>query len=150
MNSLRFALLLPALSLVAPFLVAQDVVSEKERAAAKELGFAGPTETKGVSEMKLVGAFPLKADFPALEGRQLRARTITLEPGGVIAVHKHEGRPGIAYHLEGEVIEHRSDSSEPIVRRKGDVTLETPGLIHWMENRGDVPARIVAVDIAPE
>lgn len=131
-------------------LCAQDVMSSKERAAAQELGFPGPTESKGVTEMKLVGTIPLKTDFPALEGRQLRARTVTLAPGGVIAVHKHEGRPAIAYHLEGEVIEHRSDFPEPIVRKKGDVTLETPGLIHWMENRGDVPARIIAVDIAPE
>jgi len=131
-------------------LCAQDVVSQKERAAAQDLGFPGPTESKGLSELKLVGAIPLVTDFPALAGRQLRARTITLEPGGVIAVHKHEGRPAIAYHLEGEVIEHRSDSPEPIVRRKGDVTLETPGLVHWIENRSDKPARIVAIDIALE
>ncbi|HEY5551922.1 MAG TPA: cupin domain-containing protein [Opitutaceae bacterium] len=139
-----------ALAMAVLPLSAQDLVSQKERAAAQDLGFAGPTESKGLSELKVVGTIPLVTDFPALAGRQLRARTITLEPGGVIAVHKHEGRPGIAYYLEGEVVEHRSDSPEPIVRRKGDVTLETPGLIHWMENRGDVPARIVAIDIAPE
>jgi len=139
-----------ALAAAALPLAAQDVVSQKERAAAQDLGFPGPTETKGVSEMKLVGSIPLATDFPALAGRQLRARTITIEPGGVIAVHKHEGRPAIAYHLEGEVVEHRSDSPDPIVRRKGDVTLETPGLIHWMENVSDKPARVVAIDIAPE
>jgi quercetin dioxygenase-like cupin family protein len=139
-----------ALAIAALPLAAQDVVSQKERAAAQNLGFAGPTESKGLTELKVVGTISLKTDFPALEGRQLRARTITLEPGGVIAVHKHEGRPGIAYFLEGEVIEHRSDSPEPIVRKKGDVTLELPGLVHWMENKGDVPARVVAVDIAPE
>jgi quercetin dioxygenase-like cupin family protein len=139
-----------ALAIAALPLAAQDVVSQKERAAAQNLGFAGPTESKGLTELKVVGTISLKTDFPALEGRQHRARTNTLEPGGVIAVHKHEGRPGIAYFLEGEVIEHRSDSPEPIVRKKGDVTLELPGLVHWMENKGDVPARVVAVDIAPE
>jgi quercetin dioxygenase-like cupin family protein len=150
MKNLHKASALLALAFAALPMCAQDVVSAKERAAAQDLGFPGPTETKGVSEMKLVGSISLKVDFPALEGRQLRARTITIEPGGVIAVHKHEGRPAIAYHLEGEVVEHRSDSPDPIVRKKGDVTLETPGLIHWMENRSDKPARIVAIDIAPE
>jgi quercetin dioxygenase-like cupin family protein len=150
MRALRSIVPLLALAFAALPLAAQDVVSAKERAAAQDLGFPGPTESKGVSEIKVVGAFPLKADFPALEGRQLRARTVTLEPGGVIAVHKHEGRPAIAYHLEGEVVEHRNDSPGPIIRRKGDVTLESPGLVHWMENRGDVAARIVVVDIAPE
>lgn len=150
MKKLNWIITLSGLALAASPLCAQDVVSQKERAAAQELGFAGPTDTKGVTEMKILGAIPLKKDFPALEGRILRARTIELAPGGVIAVHKHEGRPAIAYHLEGEVVEHRSDCPEPVVRKMGDVTLETPGLIHWMENRGDVPARIVAVDIAPE
>lgn len=147
-----FSRIIPLLTLVlaALPLPAQDVVSQKERAAAQDLGFAGPTESKGVREIKVVGAIPLKVDFPALEGRQLRARTITLEPGGVIAVHKHEGRPGIAYVLDGEIVEHRSDSPGPIVRKKGDVTLESPGLVHWMENKGDVVARVVAVDIAPQ
>jgi len=142
--------LLPLLLLAALPLAAQDVVSQIERAAAQDLGFPGPTESKGIAEIKPVGSIPLGIDFPALDGRILRARTITLEPGGVIAVHKHEGRPGIAYILEGEVTEHRSDSKEPIVRRKGDVTLESPGLVHWMENKGEAPARLVAVDIALE
>lgn len=142
--------LLSLLMFAALPLAAQDVLSQQSPAAAQDLGFPGPTESKGISEIKLVGTIPLKIDFPALDGRILRARTITLEPGGVIAVHKHEGRPGIAYILEGEVIERRNDSKEPIVRRKGDVTLESPGLVHWMENKGDVPARVVAVDIALE
>lgn len=150
MKLIRFAPLLIALLSAAPVAFAQDVLSQKTPSAAQDLGFPGPKESKGVSVPEVVGSIPLKIDFPSLEGRILRARTITLDPGGVIAVHKHEGRPGIAYILEGEIVEHRSDSKEPIVLRKGDVTLESPGLIHWMENKGDVPARVVAVDIALE
>ena len=133
-----------------PGIRAEDVAPGKNTAPAQDLGFPGPTETKGMSELKVVGLIPLKTDFPELADRSLRMRTLVLEPGGVIAVHKHVGRPGVAYLLEGELVEHRSDSPEPIVRRKGDVVLETPGLVHWMENKGNVPARVVAVDIAAE
>lgn len=128
----------------------KDVVSERERAVARELGSAGPTETKGIGAMLMLGATTLGADFPALEGRSIRIREIELLPGGVVAVHKHELRPGVAYVLEGELVEHRNDSPEPIVRRKGDVAFEKTGVIHWWENLSDAPARVLVVDIVAE
>lgn len=128
----------------------KNLVSEHERGIAQKLGAAGPTETKGIESAIVKGTIPLVHDFPALEGRMLRAREITILPGGVVAVHQHESRPGVAYVLEGELIEHRSDEAAPLVRRPGDVSLEKAGVIHWWENVSTGKARVLVVDIVPE
>ena len=128
----------------------KDFISEHERGIAQKLGAEGPTETKGIESAVVKGTIPLVQDFPALAGRMMRAREISLLPGGVVAVHQHESRPGIAYVLEGVLVEHRNDSPDPIVRRAGDVALEKAGVIHWWENKTTEKARVLVVDIVPE
>ena len=59
------------------------------------------TVTQGVLEVKRLGGQPLGPDFPALAGRELRLRQITIAPGGSIGLHLHDQRPGVAYILEG-------------------------------------------------
>ena len=66
---------------------------------------------------------------------------------GQVAVHQHTNRPGMAYVLEGEATEHRSDADGPLVRKQGDVAIEASGTIHWWINEGEVTARVVVVDI---
>jgi len=127
-----------------------DVVSAREREIAQDLKSAGPTETKGIEAAVVKGTIPLAADFPALAGRVMRAREVTLLPGGVVAVHQHESRPGVAYVLEGELVEHRNDADAPIVRRAGDAAFEKTGVIHWWENKTSGKARVLVVDIVPE
>ena len=70
-----------------------------------------------------------------------------IAPGGVIAVHRHEGRPGLAYILEGEIIEHRNDAEGTVLRRAGDVSFEKSGVVHWWENVSDARVRALIVDI---
>jgi quercetin dioxygenase-like cupin family protein len=125
-------------------------IPEHERQIAQQKGFEGPTETKGIESSVALGAIPLGDDFPALEGRVLRARVVTLLPGGTIQAHEHDSRPGIAYILEGELIETRNDSAGPIVRGPGAVSLEKSGVVHWWVNEGPEKARAVIVDIARE
>jgi len=84
-----------------------------------------------------------------MQGRVLRAREIVIAPGGVIAVHEHNTRPGVAYILEGEIVEHRNDSDKPVLRRPGDAAFERTGVAHWWENRSDKPVRALVVDIVP-
>jgi quercetin dioxygenase-like cupin family protein len=102
-------------------------------------------ETRGVS-MQLLGTVELAGEIEGLEGRQLRMRMFTFEPGAVFGpVHDHAGRPGIVYILEGTITDHRD----------GVATDYGPGLgwpedrhtLHWLENRGTVPAVEVSVDI---
>jgi quercetin dioxygenase-like cupin family protein len=107
-------------------------------------GSVGP-ETRGVS-VQLLGTVDLAGEIEGMEGRQLRMRMVTIEPGGVFGpVHDHVGRPGIVYILQGTITDHRG----------GVETAFGPGVgwpedrdtIHWLENRGTEPAVEISVDI---
>lgn len=121
---------------------------EHETPAAKALD--GPTETKGVESVRQLGSTALKRDIPALAGRALRARELKIAPGGVVAAHTHEARPGLAYILSGEILEYRSDHAKPILRRQGDVAFEYGGVSHWWQNASDQPVRALVVDIVEQ
>lgn len=123
------------------------VVPEHERAIARDIAAEGPTENSGVESVMAVGAIRLDGEFPGAEGKQLRAREITILPGGRIAVHQHHGRPGLAYILEGEIVEHRNDADGPIIRRSGEAAFEKSGVVHWWENVSDARVRALIVDI---
>lgn len=105
---------------------------------------AAPTETKGVT-MTLLAAFDLGPEIPGMQGRQLRLRIVTFEPGGVLAVHSHKDRPGAAYVLMGTVMEHRGDVAKEY--RAGDSWAEDRNVAHWLENKGTSPAVLIATDI---
>ena len=104
-----------------------------------------PPETRGVT-VTLLGTVDLGPEIEGLAGRQLRSRLVTIEPGGVFGpVHDHVGRPGLVYILQGTITDHRN----------GVTTDYGPGLgwpedhdtLHWLENRGSIPAVEVSVDI---
>ncbi len=125
------------------------VVPDAERDLAAKKQIAGPTKNQGIKSVKPLGTSELGGDYPALAGRQLRARELVIEPGGIVAVHQHDQRPGMAYILDGEIIEHRSDTAEPITRKSGDVAFEKTGISHWWENTSKQPVRALVVDIVP-
>lgn len=57
-------------------------------------GFTGPTEPRGIAAVEL-GNVPLGPEFPEtadLNGRQLRMRLWSIEPGGIVPVHSLAGR----------------------------------------------------------
>lgn len=102
-------------------------------------------ETTGVT-VELLATIDLGAEIEGMDGYQLRMRKFTIEPGGVFGpVHDHRGRPGAVYVLEGTITDHRD----------GTATDYGPGLgwpedrntVHWLENRGTVPAVEVSVDV---
>ena len=102
-------------------------------------------ETSGVS-IELVGTVNLAGEIEGLEGRQLRMRKVTIAPGGVFGpLHDHKGRPGLVWILQGTITDHRD----------GVATDYGPGLgwpedrrtLHWLENRGTLPAVEISVDI---
>ena len=95
-------------------------------------------ETKGVA-VKLLATVDLGPELEGMAGRQLRMRMVTIEPGGVFGpIHDHKGRPGTVYVLQGTITDHRD----------GVATDYGPGLgwpedrntLHWLENRGTIPA----------
>lgn len=126
---------------------APTVVPAHERSTEVAETLSGPTENKGIEAVIQLGETDLSADFPAMEGRALRAREIHLAPGGVVAAHTHELRPGVAYILTGEVLEHREGEPEPILRKAGDVAFEYSGVSHWWQNISDETVRAFVVDV---
>ncbi len=102
-------------------------------------------ETKGVT-VELLSAIDLGNEIEGMAGRQLRMRRVTFEPGGVFGpLHDHVDRPGIVYILQGTITDFRD----------GVATEYGPGVgwpedrntLHWLENRGTVPAVEISVDI---
>jgi quercetin dioxygenase-like cupin family protein len=123
------------------------VVPERERQVARDIAAEGPKANRGVESVTRLGGIAIGGEFPGAEGKELRARELLIAPGGVIAVHRHESRPGLAYILEGEIVEHRNDAERPLLRRAGEVSFEKTGVIHWWENVSDAPVRALVVDI---
>ena len=128
---------------------AQEVVPAAERAGIDLAATGGPAETRGVSSTSVLGGLDLERDFPAMKGYRMRARVVTLDAGGVIAVHQHDARPAVAYLLEGEVTEVRG-AEQATTYTAGEVAFEHSGLVHWWENRSDAPATVLVVDIVPK
>ena len=110
-------------------------------------GLTGPKETKGIASIDPMGIIDLGGEFPAMEGRQLRARIFTIEPGGQVGIHTHEQRPGYAFIISGSIVEHRNDHPEPLTRKAGDIAMEKAGVTHWWENTFSEPVKALVVDI---
>jgi quercetin dioxygenase-like cupin family protein len=105
-------------------------------------------ETQGVTSLML-GTVDLGPEIEGMAGRRLRMRMFTFEPGAVFGpLHDHKGRPGMVYILQGTITDHRD----------GTATDYGPGLgwpedrstLHWLENRGTVPAVEISVDIVTQ
>ena len=67
-----------------------------------------PTENKGVSVGK-TAAVELGPEIAGMQGRQLRVRVVSVDPGGHIREHSHKDWPEVVYVLQGTVAEHRGD-----------------------------------------
>jgi quercetin dioxygenase-like cupin family protein len=102
-------------------------------------------ETRGVT-IEHLGTVQLAGGIEGLEGRMLRLRRISIEPGGVFGpLHDHVDRPGIVYVIDGTITDHRD----------GLTTDYGPGLgwpedrntLHWLENRGTERAVEISVDV---
>ena len=101
--------------------------------------------TKGVT-VKLLATRDLGPEIEGMEGRQLRMRMVTIEPGGVLGpVHDHKDRPGIVYILQGIFTDHRNGVATEY--RPGVGWSEDKNTMHWLENRATTPAVEISVDI---
>jgi len=102
-------------------------------------------ETRGVT-VELLATVDLGDEIVGMEGYQLRMRKVTIEPGGVFGpVHDHRGRPGTVFVLEGTITDHRDGVETDY--GPGPGWPEDRNTLHWLENRGTVPAVEVSVDV---
>ena len=102
-------------------------------------------ETSGVTVQELA-TVDLAGEIPGMEGRQLRMRMVTIEPGGVFGpIHDHVGRPGVVYVLEGTITDHRDGIATDYGPGVG--WPEDRNTTHWLENRTTARAVEISIDI---
>lgn len=107
-----------------------------------------PTQRKGQT-MKTIASLDVGPQIPDLQGRYLRARLVTYEPGGNGLLHTHKDLPAILYILRGTFTACSSDG-KCVELTEGQVTAEGKGVAHWAENRGTTLLTYLVVDISRE
>jgi quercetin dioxygenase-like cupin family protein len=81
---------------------------------------------------------------PELKGMAspaLKLQLTTYEPGKAGPLHDHAGRPEAVYVLAGTITDHQG--SVETRYRPGDTYVIDKAAVHWMENTGTVPARLL-------
>ena len=115
---------------------------------------ATPRNVEAVTDMSKLRAEVVQTVDPSgwrgMKGLILRTRRLTILPGGFVPTHSHADRPAIIYIISGQVLEHSTTCSVPIVHKAGDSTAEFgAGLEHWWENKGRVPVVLTSSDLVP-
>jgi quercetin dioxygenase-like cupin family protein len=89
----------------------------------------------GVTDVTL-GSIDLGKQPAHIDGRELRFRKLTIEPGGIVPWHSHDDRPALIFVQQGEIVEYASNCVDPIVHKAGDIRPEVYGTSHWWKNLG--------------
>jgi quercetin dioxygenase-like cupin family protein len=89
----------------------------------------------GVSDVTL-GSIDLGKQPAHIEGRELRFRKLTIEPGGIVPWHSHDDRPALIFVQQGEIVEYASNCEVSITHKAGDIRPEVYGTSHWWKNLG--------------
>ncbi len=111
-------------------------------------GLVGPKAPVGMS-IRDLGSIKLGPEFPQIPDAAnyvMRGRYVTVGAGGIVPIHSHKGRPAVTYVIQGEIVEHRSDESGPVVRRAGDCTIDNNGIAQWWQNKTGQPVTLFVVD----
>ena len=110
---------------------------------------AGPKEHSGLSVDVLaeLSAKTMQATI-GLEGYTMRMRAIKIAPGGQIAEHGHEDRPGIVTVIEGTWVEGQPGGENTFQAATLGTFPENEDTVHWVYNRSDKPATALVCDIA--
>lgn len=110
-----------------------------------------PTQNAGIEGNTPVGLVDLAAHH--MKGNtgdyDLRARLLTIAPGGGAAPHPHAGQPGIVRVIKGTLVEGRGSTQR--VLKAGDFWFENADTTHWFRNPSATePTELWAVDIVPK
>lgn len=124
----------------------KSVIPEAETRLEAAVAHYGPTESSNISA-DVLGSVDLKT-VRELEGKEVRVRLITIAPGGKVAVHQHDDRPGLAQILSGVAVEYRG--LKAIHHSPGSIAFEQDGDTHWWHNPYEEEVRALVVDIIPK
>jgi quercetin dioxygenase-like cupin family protein len=114
------------------------------QAAANALAGAQTTPA-GVTD-DLVGSVDLQSEV-SFDDHDLRLRRLVVQPGGVVPLHSHAGRPALITVVSGSITEYSSKCLVGIEHGAGDVASESGGVSHWWKNNGAVPAVLLSADV---
>jgi quercetin dioxygenase-like cupin family protein len=81
---------------------------------------AAPKDNKGFTASKTT-TVDLGPEIEGMNGRQLRLRVLTIEPGGHIGLHSHKDRPAVVYLVQG---------TDTVILENGAAKTLHPGDIH--------------------
>jgi len=114
------------------------------QSAANALAGA-PTTPVGVTDT-VIGSVDLDKEL-SFAGHDLRLRRLVVQPGGIVPLHSHAGRPALITVVTGQATEHRSTCAVGIVHHAGDVAHESDGISHWWKNEGRTPTILLSADV---
>ena len=129
---LTLAVAIAGSMVVASAAVAGECPADKMKVNAREKVDYKPV---GVSDVTL-GSIDLGKQPAHIEGRELRFRKLTIEPGGIVPWHSHDDRPALIFVQQGEIVEYSSNCEVPITHKAGDIRPEVSGTSHWWKNLG--------------
>ena len=113
--------------------------------AAVEPPPGAPTEHKGFETLKKQ-VVDLGPEIAGMEGRQLRIRLMTIEPGGQIKVHSHKNRPAAFYVIGGETTITYGDGAVKSFPA-GSMGYADKNTVHWHQNNGKERLVFLAADV---
>ncbi|UYN94825.1 MAG: cupin domain-containing protein [Enhydrobacter sp.] len=139
------ALVAAGLGIASPAFAGECPADKIKADAVKPVGH-GP---KGVSD-NILSMIDLGAEKIAAKGHLMRLRRLEIQPGGIVPWHGHAERPALIYVVSGEIVEHASNCTVPIVHKAGEVARETHAVAHWWQNNGGRPVTLLSFDIVAD
>jgi quercetin dioxygenase-like cupin family protein len=106
---------------------------------------AVPKGNKGFTASKTT-TVDLGSEIAGMDGRQLRMRVLTIEPGGYIGIHSHKDRPAVVYFMQGTDEVGQQDGTQKIMH-PGDTSTATQNTTHFHRNIGKDNIVLIAVDV---
>lgn len=126
-------------------LLLQELLADaRRRVAPQSVAVVG---NSGVSAEQL-GAMALSSQYPGLAAVKdyvLTGQIVAIQPNGSFDAGLRAGRPGIAFVLDGTLLEERSDSGDT-VRLSGHVSLLNENVTSTWRNRAAEDARILIIE----
>jgi len=124
----------------------QHVVPQAEFVEPKKSDSQTPQETKGITSVDALGFINLQEEFSDLDTPLFfRLRRLEIAPGGSVAIHEHDQRPGVAYILSGSITEYRQDGE--YIRNAGDHAFEYTGIRHGWKIHTEEPVQALVADV---
>jgi quercetin dioxygenase-like cupin family protein len=105
-----------------------------------------PTENNGFEDIEL-RSLDLEPEIDTVKGHKLRMRRLVLQPGGVIGLHNHKGRPTVSYLIKGTLTSRSSGKPDLVITPGGGHTVGMADN-HWVENLGTETAEWIVVEVA--